>query len=138
MLVEEVMSTELVTCEIGNSLRQVARRLLENDVGSVIVTNAGQPRGIVTESDVIRAGYLTEHPFSDIPVQKVMSAPFVRIRPGKPLRWAVRKMEQEGIKKLVVMDDLELVGIVTSEDVVMHYSDIKSELHEIERGRRES
>lgn len=131
MLVEEAMSTDLVTCEVDASLRDAVGEMLRNRVGSTIVREGGQPTGIVTETDVLHAGYVTDTPFSEIPVRDVMSSSLVTISKEKTLRRATEQMRDEGVKKLVVVEDMDLVGIVTSQDVVRNYGAIKSELRSV-------
>lgn len=127
------MATDLVTCEADASLRTVAERMLDERVGSVLVYRDGDPAGIVTESDLIRAGYRTGRPFAEIDATSAMSRSLVTIPGDRTLRRATERMAEEGVKKLPVTDGLELVGIVTLTDVVYHFSDLKEEIHELER-----
>lgn len=136
MLVEDMMSTDVVACKASVMLRHAVHLMLRERVGSVIVTDDGEPAGIVTETDILHAGYVTNGPFSDIPVRKVMSSPLVTISPSKTIRRAVEQMEEHGVKKLVVVEELEIVGILTASDISRHYSEIKSEIHKIEQPRK--
>lgn len=74
MLVEDVMETDLVTCDAGETLRDAVRRMLDRHVGSVIVTVDGDPAGILTETDALAAGYVADRRFGEIPVREVASA----------------------------------------------------------------
>lgn len=133
MLVEEVMTTDLVTCETDASLEAVAERMARRRVGSVLVCEDGDPVGIVTETDLIGVGYRTGRPFAEIPVSEATSRPLVTVPGDRTLRRATERMAAEGVKKLPVADDLEIVGIVTLTDVVYHFSDVKREIHEMEQ-----
>lgn len=136
MLVEETMSTDIVTCSVEASLQAAVERMLENRVGSVIVLNGETPVGIATETDTLHAGYVTEQPFTEIPLQKVMSQPLVTISPTKTLRRATKRMSEDGVKKLVVVEDMELLGIVTTQDIVDNYHELKSEVTDLVRRTR--
>ncbi|GAB7008804.1 CBS domain-containing protein [Halorubrum trueperi] len=131
MLVEEVMSTELVTCDVDASVRDAAERMLRNRVGSVIVTDGGSPAGIATEADALHAGYATDDPFSAIPLRKAMTSPVATIQPTMTLRTATDRMRSEGVKKLVVVEDMRPVGIVTTQDVVDNYAGIRREVRDL-------
>ncbi|ELZ56157.1 MULTISPECIES: CBS domain-containing protein [Halorubrum] len=131
MLVEDVMTTELVTCDADATVRDAAERMLRNRVGSVVVTNGGTPAGILTESDVLHAAYATDDPLSTIPVQKAASAPLVTVRPDATLRTATDRMRSEGVKKLVVVDGVTPAGIVTTQDVIDNYAGIRREVHDL-------
>jgi len=131
MLVAEAMTTDLVTCDAGASVRDATERMLRNRVGSVIVTNEGTPAGIATETDVLHAGYVTDDPLSAIPLRKAMSSPLVTIQPTKPLRAATERMRSEGVKKLVVVEGMKPVGIVTTGDIVDNYAGIRREVRDL-------
>ena len=131
MLVEEVMTTDLVTCDAGASVRDASERMLRNRVGSVVVTNEGSPTGIATESDVLYAGYVTDDPLSQIPLRKAMSSPLVTVQPTKTLRVATDRMRTEEVKKLVVVDGMTPVGILTTGDIVNNYSAIRREVRDL-------
>jgi len=133
MLVKEVMTRDLVTCPVEASLRRGVERMLRNRVGSVIVSDGERPVGIVTETDVLHAGYVAERPFGEIPVRKVMSGSLVTIAPEKPLRRATQRMHEEGVKKLIVVEEFTPVGIVTTQDVIESYHDLKAEIHDLLR-----
>ncbi|WP_193308912.1 CBS domain-containing protein [Halorubrum halophilum] len=131
MLVEEVMTTDLVTCDAGASVRDASERMLRNRVGSVVVTNEGSPAGIATESDVLYAGYVTDDSLSQIPLRKAMSSPLVTVQPTKTLRVATDRMRTEEVKKLVVVDGMTPVGILTTGDIVNNYSAIRREVRDL-------
>ena len=131
MLVEEVMTADLVTCDVDATVRDATESMLRNRIGSVVVTDGGTPAGILTESDVLHAGYATDDPLSSIPIRKAASAPLVTVRPSATLRSATERMRSEGVKKLVVVDGTTPEGIVTTQDVVDNYAGIRREVHDL-------
>lgn len=131
MLVKEVMTADLVTCPVEASLRLGVERMLANRVGSVIVSDGKRPVGVVTETDVLHAGYVARRPFAEIPVRKVMSDSLVTIGPEKTLRRATQRMHEEGVKKLIVVEEFTPVGIVTTQDVIESYHDLKVEIRDL-------
>ena len=137
MLVRELMSSDVVTCPVRATLREAVGKLCEHDVGSVILLSPeGHPTGIVTESDALRAGYETDRPFSEIQVSELSHRAVVTAAPDETVQHVARRMADEGVKKVPVMDDIDLVGIVTLTDIVWHLSDLRSEAAEFaEMGR---
>jgi CBS domain-containing protein len=128
VLVSEVMSTDVVTVPQSATLRDAVSRLLENDVGSVVVTDeAGHPTGIVTESDALRAAFESGAPLHEIEVTALSRRPVVTTDSSATVEGLARTMADESVKKVPVMDDLELVGMVTLTDVVWHLSDIRQQ-----------
>lgn len=132
MLVEDIMSTDLVTCDVDASLREAVEEMLRNQVGSTLVVDE-VPTGIVTETDVLHAAYVTDAPLSELPVEKTMSSPLVTIDSKKTLRRATQQMQTEGVKKLIVVEEMDVVGIVTAQDVIHHYHDLKAEIRNVVR-----
>lgn len=134
MLVSEVMTENVLTVQVDRTLRDAARLMLEFDVGSVVVTREGDPLGIVTETDVIAAAYETERPLESIPIEAAMSHPLITVSPEATVRAAVEQMVAEGVKKLPVVDGLELVGVLTHTDLVdAHSLILKEAIHHEER-----
>jgi CBS domain-containing protein len=126
MLVEDVLSRDVVTVDVDATLHEAAHEMLSNNVGSAVVTVDATPAGIVTEYDVTWAGYKADRPFSEIPVRKVASQPLETIQPSATLHTAADRMQSANVKRLVVAEGTELVGIVTMTDIVHHHSDLLS------------
>jgi CBS domain-containing protein len=134
MLVQDLMSTGVVTVPLNATVQDAAGQLLEHGVGSVIIVNDdGGPVGILTETDIIKAGYRSEQPFSDIDVADVGHKPVIKTKPSASISLVADKMANNDVKKVPVMDDMDLVGIITLSDIVWHLSDIRKEASELER-----
>lgn len=139
MLVSDAMTVDVVAVTLEASLEDVVERMLEHDVGSVIVERDGDPTGIVTTTDVLVATYRHGEPLSAIPVEDVMTHPLVTVDPDATVRAAVRRMGEQGVKRLAVTDGLDLVGILAQSDVVRNHSLLLQEAiaHEERRQRLE-
>lgn len=127
MLVEELMTTDVVTVDHDATLDEAVNQLLTHGVGSVIVVEDDNPAGIVTESDALAATLKSGRPLDDIPVAKLQHGPMVTTNPTNTVQRVARRMADNDVKKVPVIDDLELVGIVTHSDIVWHLSDIRRE-----------
>lgn len=134
VLVEEAMSTDVVTVDVDATLHEAVERMLRERVGSVVVEDDG-PTGIVTETDVLMAGYRAERPFADVAVATAMSSPLVTVDPTTTVRAASEKMREERVKKLPVAEDFDLVGILTTADVVANQSELLQEAGSFARER---
>jgi CBS domain-containing protein len=127
MLVRELMTTDVVTVGTGASLDDAVGRLLAEGVGSVVVTEDGTPAGIVTETDALEAAHDRGEPLAAIPVTDLAHTPVVTADPDRTVQGVARTMADEGVKKVPIVEGLDLVGIVTLTDVVWHLSDIRKE-----------
>ncbi|HKJ60111.1 MAG TPA: CBS domain-containing protein [Halobacteriales archaeon] len=134
MLVSEVMTENVVTVPVDRTLGDAVRLMLEFRIGSVIVTRDGDPSGIVTETDVLIAGHQTGEPLDTIPLEEAMSHPLVTVEPAVTVRAAVERMREARVKKLPVVDGIDVVGILTQEDVVYaHPLLLQEAIHHEER-----
>jgi CBS domain-containing protein len=135
VLVEKLMSTDVVTVDVGATLADAVERQLKAGVGSVVVLDDGDPCGIVTEHDALAAALRTGRPFGEIPVAKLAHGAVVTTGPERTVQRVARRMADEQVKKVPVLDGLDLVGILTLTDVVYHLSDIRTEASELEAAR---
>jgi CBS domain-containing protein len=137
MLVKDVMSSPVVTTDEEAPSNKIANLMDENDLGCVIVTNkAGKPIVIITERDlVIRV--LTKNLKPDTVIAKeIMTSPLVTIEPEATISDAARRMSRLDIRRLGVLYKGNLVGLISSKDIL----GVMPELIEIiqERTRIES
>jgi CBS domain-containing protein len=137
MLVKDVMSSPVVTTGEEAPSNKIANLMDENDLGCVIITNkAGKPIGIITERDlVIRV--LTKNLKPDTVIAKeIMTSPLVTIEPEATISDAARRMSRLDIRRLGVLYKGNLVGLISSKDIL----GVMPELIEIiqERTRIES
>jgi CBS domain-containing protein len=112
----ELMTTEVVTVTPETSVRDALARMIEHDIGSVVVAEGSTALGVFTERDVTRH-VLTDVGFLDEPVGAIMSTRLVTRGPDAPVVNVFDLMNELGIRRLPVVDDDRLVGIVTEGDL---------------------
>jgi CBS domain-containing protein len=127
MRVSDISTSSVVTVDVEASLADAVGRMLDADVGSAVVTDDGVPGGIVTESDVLDAAYRTDDPLSSIPVRRAASAPLVTIGPSASARSAARKMRENDVHRLVVVDGIDVVGVISTTDLIANYDGIRKD-----------
>jgi acyl dehydratase/CBS domain-containing protein len=114
--VAEVATPAVETVGPETTVRAAARRLHEAAIGSLVVVADGDPVGIVTERDLTEV-LATETDPDETVVESVMSTPLVTVDASADLDTAVESLEDHGVKKLVVLEDGALAGIVTTTDL---------------------
>ncbi|MFC7074044.1 cyclic nucleotide-binding/CBS domain-containing protein [Halovenus rubra] len=119
MQVAEIMSSPPVTVGPDTTLREASGVMLEEHVGSTLVVDNALV-GILTRSDVLRATYAMGESLAELPVARGMSEDVVTTAPETSIRHALELMKAEHIKKLPLIEDFELVGIVTATDIAVH------------------
>jgi CBS domain-containing protein len=119
MVVKDIMSSPVVTLAEDATSNKVATLMDENDLGCVIVTNkAGKPVGIITERDlVIRV--LAKNLVPDaVKAKEIMTSPLVTIQPDTTISEAARRMSRLDIRRLGVVYKGNLVGLLSSKDIL--------------------
>lgn len=119
MLVKDIMSSPVVTLDEDATSNKVASLMDENDLGCVIILNkAEKPVGIITERDlVIRV--LSKNLVPDaIKAKEIMTAPLVTIQPEETISEAARRMSRLDIRRLGVIYKNNLVGVISSRDIL--------------------
>jgi CBS domain-containing protein len=119
MVVKDIMSSPVVTLAENATSNKVATLMDENDLGCVIVTNkAGKPIGIITERDlVIRV--LAKNLMPDaVNAKEIMTSPLVTIQPDATISEAARRMSRLDIRRLGVVYKGNLVGLISSKDIL--------------------
>jgi len=116
--VKDVMVTNLITIDAEATVKKAAELMDKHDIGCLIVVSYGNPVGIVTERDMLRRVLLQKRDIAKTRVGNIMSAPLMTSTPQTDVRDAVRLMNERRIKKLPVIEEGELVGLVSLTDVM--------------------
>jgi CBS domain-containing protein len=119
--VKEVMTKTVVTIESDKTVAEAASLMAQNDVGNLIVMQNNIPIGIVTERDFVRR-LVAKEKTSNTRIAEIMSTPLRVIDPDAPLKEAARRMVRKRIRRLPVIKDNKLVGIITTADFAKHLS----------------
>jgi len=118
--VKDIMSKELVTISKERSALDAAKIMTDKGVSSLIVLSGDQPVGIVTERDFIKKICLKELQLSEVPIEQIMSKIRTYATPDTSIEVAVQRMINNRIRRLPIIDDDKLVGIVTVTDLAKH------------------
>jgi CBS domain-containing protein len=117
--VKDLMTKDVLTIDANKTVIEAAALMSQNDVGDLVVIENNTPVGIVTERDFVRR-VLAVGKSTNTRVSEVMSAPLRVIDPEAPIKEAARRMVNKGIRRLVVIKDNKLVGIITATDFARH------------------
>ena len=119
MVVKDVMSSPVVTLDEGATSNKVANFMDENKLGCLIVTNkTGKPVGIITERDLVVRVLAKNLKPDAVKAKEIMTSPLVTIEPEATISEAARRMSRLNIRRLGVIYKGNLVGIVSSKDIL--------------------
>jgi len=116
------MNSFVVSVDSSVTATDAAKMMEDAGVGSVVVLDNNLPVGIVTDRDFAIKIPAHSYPI-DTPVRRIMSSPPISIDPNSDLWVASDLMSTRNVKKLPVIDDDKVVGMLTSSDLVKHIAD---------------
>jgi CBS domain-containing protein len=119
--VEDYMTTEVVVVNELKSVAEIAVMLGKERIGSVIVTSDGKPNGIFTERDLLTT-FLKEGKSLNTPVKRYASTPLIVAPAWISVYEAAYIMADKHIRRLPLVEEEELIGIITARDLVEAYA----------------
>ncbi|KAF0201931.1 MAG: response regulator [Gallionellaceae bacterium] len=114
---ERVMSRNIVTVDVDDSIADAISLMSRNRYSCVVVMREQIPYGILTERDVVRLAPLIDD-VGDTPISSVVRTPLITAPPGMKLPDAIKLMTQHKIRHLVVTENDNLLGLLTRHDLV--------------------
>lgn len=118
MSVREVMTSNVVVANINSSVLEIAREMIRQKVGSVIITDDHDPVGIITEADIISKVVVNNTMPGTVVAGKIMSSPIIATKPSTNVIEAAEQMTRCNIRRLAVIDGDRIVGIITDRDIL--------------------
>jgi len=118
MFVRDIMSVNVVTMSPDATIFDVANLMAKMDIGSVLITDKDRPIGIITESDIVRRVITAEKDPKSTAARDIMSSPIIHVEPGTALTEAMRVMARSNIRRVAVLKNGSLAGIITSRDLL--------------------
>lgn len=112
------MSKNPVTIDPSATAKEAAALMRERELGSLLVVSARKPVGIVTEKDLVTKVVAENRMPAEVTVNEVMTSPVVTIGPYQEILDAAKTMADLNIRRLAVVDNDDLVGLVTENDIL--------------------
>ncbi len=117
--IQDVMSVTPIIIRKNETVRKAAQLMKDTDVGSLIVLNEKEKiEGIITENDIVYDTVAEGLNPSEVTVQAIMSKPVYTIEGDKTILECAKIMAEEGIRRLPVTRDGEMIGIITENDIL--------------------
>lgn len=115
-LLSEIMTTRVVTVDITERVEEALRLMVKFDIGSVIVVDREKPVGIITERDITRAA-LRGDTLLKLPARSLMSRPLQTVTSDMEIWRGFEAMLKLGVRRLPILENDRLAGIVTEKDL---------------------
>ena len=125
MLVKEVMHRSVKTVRPEDTVRDAAKIMNQYRIGSlVVVSGTGEVVGILTERDILTNVVAVGKVADEVKISEIMTPNIITITPDKTLEEAANVMTENKIKKLPVVHEGRLIGIVTATDLMAYEKDL--------------
>lgn len=134
IFVRDVMSRKVRTTRAKQPIRRAAATMTKFGIGSLVVVNGDEPIGIITEGNISRAVGRGLDP-DQAKVEEVRRAKLVTTSPDARLEEASKVMTEANVKKLPVLENGKLVGVITQTDINASCYSLVSTLKELVRTR---
>ncbi len=118
-IIGSIMTKKPITISSEAPVKKALQILIRKDIGSLIVEKNGEPIGIITERDVTRRSLRPAKGkgLYEMSIARIMSHPLITVSPSTPVWEAFEIMVTKRLRRLPVLQDGHLVGIVTERDL---------------------
>jgi CBS domain-containing protein len=121
----EEKGSEVLEIDADESVLEAVGQMVENNVGSLLVTEGGEVTGIVTERDYLRRVTL-EGRTEEAPVREIMSSPLIVASVDSTIDECMALMTDRRIRHVPVVDEGRVVGLVSIGDLVKFKSKLQT------------
>ena len=118
--VRDIMEKNVITIDIDETANNAANQMKENDISFLVIIENGKPVGVVSERDFVQKLCINNQSSSDVKISDIMSYKFRWVNPTTKIEDAIQKMLNNNIRRLLVLDDEKLVGVITQTDLASY------------------
>ena len=122
MLVKEIMTpvNKLVVVPQMSSVREILQLMKANSVRSLVVEKNGPngAYGLVTFKNILQSIVAEDGDIDLLNVYDIAASPSISVSAQLDVKYAARMMVRESIKRLLVIDNNELAGLLTMTDII--------------------
>ena len=111
--IRDIMEKDVITIENDKTAQDAAKIIAEKDISFLVIMNDGKPEGILSESDFVRKIVAEDKKASEIKITEVMSYKFRSVAPTTTIEDAIQKMLNNNIRRLIILDNEKLAGVIT-------------------------
>jgi len=115
--VRDIMQKNVIAIKEDKSALDAAKLISEKDISFLVIVKDDKPIGVITERDFVRKIAAQDKQASLIPLSEIMSYKFRWVEPSTEIEDAVQKMLNHNIRRLIVLEDEKLVGVITQTDL---------------------
>ncbi|MFB0560543.1 MAG: cyclic nucleotide-binding/CBS domain-containing protein [Candidatus Lokiarchaeia archaeon] len=116
--IEDIMIKDVLTVDVSDNVLNATIKMNEREVGCVVAVDEGKPIGVLTERDILRRIVVEKRDAEKTKVKEIMSTPLISGSPEMKLEDAIKTIILKRVKKLPILSNEKLVGIITLFDII--------------------
>ena len=111
--IKDIMEKNVITIEHDKTALDAACLISEKDISFLVIMKDDLPIGVLSESDFVRRLAASDLKASGVNISDIMSKKFRWVDPSTTIEDAIQKMLNNNIRRLIILDDEKLVGVIT-------------------------
>ena len=115
--IRDIMEKNVVTIDDDKTALDAARLISEKDVSFLVIMKNNIPVGVLSESDFVKRLAADDKKASEVIVSEIMSSNFRWVEPETEIEDAIQKMLNNNVRRLVILDNNKLAGVITQTDL---------------------
>ena len=115
--IRDIMEKNVVTIEDDKTALDAAHLISEKDVSFLVIMKNNIPIGVLSESDFVKRLAADDKKASEVIVSEIMSSNFRWVEPETEIEDAIQKMFNNNVRRLVILDNNKLAGVITQTDL---------------------
>jgi len=125
---ESIARAPVPTVLLSTHVSEIAKIMVKQNVGAVVVARDDEPLGIVTERDILERVVLANKDLDEVVAQEIMTEPLLTIDSTRSIGEAIGIMRKNNLRRLVVVKGEKLVGLVTERRLLLARSSLGEQL----------
>ena len=121
--IRDIMEKSVVTIEYDKTALDAAHLISEKDVSFLVIMEKNIPVGVLSESDFVKRLAAVDKKASEVIVSEIMSSNFRWVKPETEIEDAIQKMLNNNIRRLIILDNNKLAGVITQTDLTRFLRD---------------
>ena len=118
MKVKDIMTKDIVSCNINDEFKEVAKLMLNYDIGFIPVKKDKKVVGVITDRDMVIYGLANENNS----IEKCMKTILVTVNSNDSIKKCFEIMKRYKVRRLLVKDNKKLVGVISLADIINNYN----------------
>lgn len=118
MKIKDVMTKDIISCDINTSLKEASLMMLNYDIGFLPIKKNKKVVGVLTDRDIVIYGLAN----GSQKIEEIMQTNLIAIDENDALSSAIELMKKDKIRRLLVKNDKKLVGVIAISDIVNNFT----------------